>query len=194
VQLEPIEVLWVAIFLLFGAIGLVRGFLKELGVTTTVFVAIYIISQWLEKREVTNALMGKAAGVVPGASSVLAADDPRSALIRCLFYLIIMAFMVFISYHGETLTFGGTPPKGWVGVLFNLMVGLLNGYLIAGTVWYYLDKYDYPTRLLGLYQEPLSSRAEFISSLLLFNLIPDNFLEPVLIFFILFLLTMRVIR
>ncbi len=192
--MEPIEVLWIVLVLLFGAIGLVRGFLKELGVTTTVCVAMYVISQWLEKRGVTDMALGKAVEVAPGAFRAFAADDPRNALVRCLLYILIMAFMVFISYHGETLTFGGTPSKGSPGVLFNLMIGLLNGYLIVGTLWYYLDKYNYPTRLLGLYQGDLSPLAQTLRSLLLFNVIPSAFLEPVLIFFILFLIIMRVIR
>lgn len=192
--MEPIEVLWIVLVLFFGAIGLVRGFLKELGVTTAVCVAMYIISQWLEKREITDKALGKAVEVAPGAFRALATDDPRNGLVRCLLYIFIMVFMVFISYHGETLTFGGTPPKGTTGVLFNLMIGLLNGYLIVGTVWYYLDKYNYPTRLLGLYHEPLSSLAQFLRSLLLFNVIPANFQEPVLMFFIVFLITMRVVR
>jgi uncharacterized membrane protein required for colicin V production len=192
--LEPIEVLWIATFLLFGAIGLVRGFLKELGVTTAILVAIYIISELLEKRDITDKMMGRAIEAVPGTSDILAADDPRSALLRCMLYLLIMLVMVFISYHGETLTFSGTPPKGGTGTLYNLMVGLLNGYLVAGTIWYYLDKYDYPTRLLGLYQGELTSRAEFLRRLLLFNLIPANFLEPILLFSIFFLIIMRVAR
>jgi hypothetical protein len=192
--LEPIEVLWIVVFLLFGAVGLVRGFLKELGVTTAIFVAMYIISELLERRQVTDLLMSKAAEVMPGASRALTADDTQSALLRCTIYTFIMIAMVFISYHGETLTFGGSPPKGGTGVLFNLMIGLLNGYLIAGTIWYYLDKYDYPTRLLGLYEGELSSRAKLLRSLLLFNLIPDSFREPVLMFFIIFLIVMRVVR
>ncbi len=192
--MEPVEVLWIAIFLLFGAIGLVRGFLKELGVTTAIFVAIYIISQWLEKRQVTDKALGKVVEVAPGALGAFATDDPRSALIRCMLYILIMVFMVFISYHGETLTFGGSPPKGTAGVLFNLMIGLLNGYLVVCTIWYYLDKYNYPTRLLGLYQEPLSPLAQFLSGLLFFNWIPSNLLEPVLISFIFFLIIMRVAR
>jgi len=192
--LEPIEVLWITIFLLFGAIGLVRGFLKELGVTTAIFVAIYIISELLEKREITDRMMGKAVEALPGAPSILSTDDPRNALLRCTLYALVMIVMVFISYHGETLTFSGTPPKGRIGTFYNLMVGLLNGYLVAGTIWYYLDKYDYPTRLLGLYQGELSSRAEFLRSLLLFNLMPANFREPILLFFIFFLIIMRVAR
>jgi uncharacterized membrane protein required for colicin V production len=192
--LEPIEVLWIATFLLFGAIGLVRGFLKELGVTTAILVAIYIISELLEKRDITDKMMGRAIEAVPGTSDILAADDPRSALLRCMLYLLIMLVMVFISYHGETLTFSGTPPKGGTGTLYNLMVGLLNGYLVAGTIWYYLDKYDYPTQLLGLYQGDLRPLAQTLRSFLFLNVIPVSFQEPVLIFFILFLITMRVIR
>ena len=192
--MHPIEVLWICIFLLFGAVGLVRGFLKELGVTTTVFVAVYIISEWLEKRGITDVLLGRAVSASPGALSALAAHDPRSDLARCFLYVAVMSFMVFISYHGETLTFGGTPPKGLTGVFFNLMIGLLNGYLIVGTIWYYLDKYDYPTRLLGLFQGDLSPLAQTLRRLLLFNLIPANFREPVLVFFIIFLIIMRVAK
>lgn len=186
--------LWIVLILIFGAIGLVRGFLKELGVTTAIFVTIYIISQWLEKRAVTDKMLSKAAEIAPNTFRAFVTDDPRNALIRCLFYILFMAFMVFISYHGETLTFGGTPPKGWTGFLFNLGIGLLNGYLIVGTIWYYLDKYNYPTRLLGIYREPLSPLAQTLRSLLLFNVLPSNLQEPVLIFFILFLITMRIIR
>jgi len=192
--LQPIEVLWISLVLIFGAIGLVRGFRRELGVTTSVFVAMYIISQWFEKRAVMDMMLGKAARVAPAAFSALVTEDPKRALVRCAFYTLFMAFMVFISYHGETLTFGGTPPKGLAGLLLNLMVGLLNGYLIVGTIWYYLDKYNYPTRLLGLYQGELSPLAQTLRSFLLFNLIPSNLVEPVLIFFILFLIIMRVIR
>jgi hypothetical protein len=182
------------VFLLFGAVGLIRGFLKELGVTTAVLLAVYMISQWLEKRGVTDMALSRAVEVSPGAFAAFDADDPRSALIRCTVYIFIMIFMVFISYHGETLTFGGSPPKGAAGVLFNLMIGLLNGYLIGGTIWYYLDKYNYPTRLLGLYEGPLSPLAESLLDLLFFNWIPTNLLEPVLISFIFFLIVMRVIR
>jgi hypothetical protein len=186
--------MWIVLVLIFGAIGLVRGFLKELGVTTTVFVAMYIISQWLEKRGIMSMMMGRAVEVSPTVFSGFAPDNPRNDLFRCLIYILIMAFMVFISYHGETITFSGTPPKGWTGVLYNLMTGLFNGYLIVGTIWYYLDKYDYPTQLLGLYQGDLRPLAQTLRSFLLLNVIPDSFQEPVLIFFILFLITMRVIR
>lgn len=192
--MQPIEVLWIVGILLFGAIGLVRGFLRELGVTTAVCVAMYVISQWLEKRGVAEMALSRASEVAPGALGALAADDLGRALLRCSIYTFIMIFMVFISYHGETLTFGGSPPKGLTGVLFNLLIGLLNGYLIIGTIWYYLDKYNYPTRLLGLYREPLSPLAQTLRSLLLFNVIPADFQEPVLVFFILFLVTMRIIR
>lgn len=191
--MEPIEVLWIVLFLMFGAIGLVRGFLKELGVTTTTFVAIYVISEVLEGRGVMDGLLGRAGEVVP-AFATLTAEDPRRSLVRFIIYLLLMVFMVFISYHGETLKFGGSPPKGLAGALLSLMVGLLNGYLIVGTLWYYLDRLNYPTRLLGLYQGELSPLARALRSLLLFNLLPENLREPVLLFFIIFLIIARVIR
>lgn len=190
--MQPIEVSWIVLFLIFGAIGLVRGFLKELGVTTTTVVSIYVIAEVLERRGVMDRLLGRAEAIP--ALATLTTEDPRRSLVKFIVYLLFMVFMVFISYHGETLKFGGSPPKGLAGALLSLMVGLLNGYLIVGTLWYYLDRFDYPTQLLGLYQGELSPLASTLRSLLLFNLLPENLWEPVLLFFIILLIIARIIR
>lgn len=186
----PIELLWLSLFFMVGAIGLVRGFLRELGVTTTVLVAIYVISEWLEKRELADKLVSKAAEAI----GLSLSEDPDSSLIRFCLYTFIILFVAFISYHGETLGFVGTPPKGVTGVFLNLMGGALNGYLIVGTIWFYMDVFDYPIKVWDLFTPPLTPFAETLRSFLFFNLIPANFREPVLIFLIVFLIMARVIK
>ncbi|MGL4651792.1 MAG: hypothetical protein ACRC1H_20455, partial [Caldilineaceae bacterium] len=57
--------------------------------------------------------------------------------------------IVFSSYSGITLNYGGKPIRGLPGGLISLGVGLFNGYLIAGTLWYYANKFGYPLTEIG---------------------------------------------
>jgi len=72
----------------------------------------------------------------------------------------------------------------------NLMSGLLNGYLIVGTVWHYLHAFNYPIQVLGLFQPPLT---EFAQAYLV-PLLPVPLLEPYLLFLVPFMIVMRVLR
>ncbi len=42
----PLEILFIAIVIIFILISLARGYLKELGVTTMIFVALFIITEF----------------------------------------------------------------------------------------------------------------------------------------------------
>ena len=63
-----------------------------------------------------------------------------------LFFLYVGTFLaiVFASYAGRTLDFGGKPMRPPEGTILSLLVGLLNGYLVAGTIWYYANLFGYP--------------------------------------------------
>ncbi|MCA9797889.1 MAG: hypothetical protein KC910_39050, partial [Candidatus Eremiobacteraeota bacterium] len=61
------------------------------------------------------------------------------------------------------------PPQG---PLISLAVGLLNGYLVAGTLWYYQQLFGYPLQSLGLIQLPLTARGQAWVELL-----PQNLFE-----------------
>ncbi len=37
------------------------------------------------------------------------------------------------------MDFGGKPMRPPEGTILSLLVGLLNGYLVAGTIWYYAN-------------------------------------------------------
>jgi hypothetical protein len=113
-----------------------------------------------------------------------------SDLIQSLFYILAFAVAVIVSYHGETLAFAGVPPRGPVGVGLNLMSGLINGYLISGTMWHYLHVFNYPIQVLGLFRPPLT---EFAQNFLV-PLLPVPLLEPYLILLVPFMIVMRVIR
>jgi hypothetical protein len=132
-----IEYVWIAIFLLFGVVGVIRKYPQELGVTTMCVAALLLLIQFGEKS--LTLLQSRLAGDFPWLAS------PRFAAGT---FIVVFLVVIFISYQGITLTFKGTPPKGLVTPLLGLVVGLLNGYLITGTLWFYVHRYGYPFGLV----------------------------------------------
>jgi hypothetical protein len=181
--LQPLEVLWGVLLITFALVGIVRGFLKELGVTTVLLVLLFGLSLFEDKIPL---ILTSAVGVV--GFTVPEVSEPAGQSVWASFYILVIVFVTLISYHGETLAFEGGSPKGPKGILFGLMTGLLNGYLISGSLWYFLDKYDYPIRLLQ-FQEPLTNFAESLIPLL-----PLTLLRPFLPFLVVLMVIARVIR
>jgi uncharacterized membrane protein required for colicin V production len=180
--LGPIEILWGSLLLVFGIVGVIRGFPRELGVTTTTLVAMLVLVRFGEALLKLVNRVFKFMGT------------PSGDLISFAIYTLFLLFVVFISYHGQTLAFGGEPSAGPAGVLLNLGSGLLNGYLIVGTIWYYMDVFKYPFEKVKLYQPPLSDFAQSLIPYLPLNLIPRNLQEIYLLVFIIFLIILRIIR
>lgn len=181
----PLEVLWAMLIAVFASVGVVRGYPKELGVTTSILAALLILTR---SGELVLRLIDELLRRYSGSSMVF--EGPFSALIQSFFYIGILIVIVFISYHGETLAFPGKPPKPPLGIMMNLISGLLNGYLISGTIWYYLHVFNYPVQLLGLFKPPLT---EFAQTYLV-PLMPVPLLEPYLLFLVPFMIVMRVLR
>ena len=110
--------------------------------------------------------------------------------------MFVLIGAAFVSYQGETLAYAGQGVRGAQGVLLGLLVGLLNGYLITGSLWYYMDKFGYPFTFLGFKADTLSPVAQGILPFL-----PMRFLaQPVLLgqslflYLAVLLLIARVIR
>ena len=181
--MQPVEVMWGGLLITFALVGIVRGFLKELGVTTVLLVLLFGLSRLEDKipQVLTNAV-GVVGYTVPEIS------EPAGQSIWASFYILVIVFVTLISYHGETLAFEGRSPKGYKGILFASLTGLFNGYLVVGSLWYFLDKYDYPIKLLQ-FQDPLTDFAQNLVPLL-----PLTLLQPFLPFLVVFTILARVIR
>jgi uncharacterized membrane protein required for colicin V production len=125
----PVEYLWFTLFLVFGIIGMVRGLLKELGVTTVLLLSLFVLKfTWdLLGEQGTTALAGRA---------------PADTVV-VLYYSITILFVAYISYQGFTLSFPIREMRGVAKAVLGLPGGLLNGYLIVGTVWDVLAQTDY---------------------------------------------------
>lgn len=148
----PVETLFVTIQLLIATIGVVRGYQKELGNTLVFMTAIFFLSY-----------VGGLANprISSFAVNTFGFVDGSVELNAFLFFLYVGVFLaiVFASYAGRTLDFGGKPLRAPEGTILSLLVGLLNGYLVAGTIWYYANVYGYPFMNVT---EPFTPTAQFM--------------------------------
>jgi hypothetical protein len=165
----PIEVFFGVILFIFTLIGLVRGFLRELGVTLVLMFILFFLSvfePYLDKGLTHVMTMGSR--MLPAA---------RKDLLMCWIFVWVLIATAFISYQGETLAFGGQAPRGFPGIALGALTGLLNGYLLAGSIWFYMDKFGYPFTFLGFSADKLSHLARGIIEFL-----PISFLgQPILL-------------
>jgi hypothetical protein len=139
----PIEYLWIILTLLFALVGVVRGFLKELGVTIVLIATLFTLDRLIPLLE-QFIREGKLQGIgLKPFTNNAATDQPMNLLLMVIFQAL-MLIAVFIAYQGETLAYEGSNPKFPVGALLGTLVGGVNGYLITGTLWWLLDHYKYP--------------------------------------------------
>jgi len=140
----PIEGVWFTLIGVFIFLGIIRGFLKELGLTTVMIVWLFAMDQIIPRLEdlirQPDSFLGRI-GIV----------DATKATPLWLLFTLITIVVVYISYEGETLAFQGTPPKGAQGIILGALIGAINGYLVTGTLWWILHQYNYPIRGTGLF-------------------------------------------
>lgn len=157
--MNPVELTFYTIGLIVTLIALARGYGQELGSMVIIMVAIFVLSFFED--EITN--LFRSVGEVLFSGS----DNSQAINLFLMFvFQFIFVIIVFMGYAGRTLAFAGTelpPPQG---TFLTLAVGALNGYLIAGTLWYYLDIFGYPVQSLGWICLPLTATGQQLVSLL----------------------------
>jgi hypothetical protein len=106
-----------------------RGLYKELGVTTILLLSLFVLKFGWQKL---------------GAQAAAAFSDRLSAqMVQAAYYTITVVFVAYISYEGFSLTFPIRATKGFSKGILGLPGGLLNGYLIVGTVWDVVNQAQY---------------------------------------------------
>jgi hypothetical protein len=159
----PIEVVYSTIAIMIGLVGVARGYARELGNTLVIMAGIFLLT--FQETLILNLFRRT------GERDFSIAVDQTDLLnffISTAFTLVFIS-IVFASYSGRVFTFatfGGRQAGPPHGVLISLLVGLLNGYLIAGTLWYYQDKFNYPLQRFGLIRLPLTPTGEALVALL----------------------------
>jgi hypothetical protein len=120
----------------FGLVGMVRGLWKELGVTTILLLSLFVLK--LSWERLVEDMFNSVAGQV------------EPAVAKGLYFGVTVLFVTFIAYEGFTLKFPIREMKGIGKALLGLPGGLLNGYLIVGTVWDVVNQADYFGRRVPL--------------------------------------------
>ncbi len=155
-----IQELFILLIAVMGIVGMVRGFLKELGVTLVFIATLFALDRLIPivNNFINNGGLGfLQLGPVPQTQST-------DSLLFVIFSLML-AGAAYISYQGETLAYEGKDPKGIVGTLLGFLIGAVNGYLLFGTFWWLANFYQYPFNLVT---QPLPAGADqFLKSGLL---------------------------
>ncbi len=161
-MISIVYVFWMYV-ILFAVIGLLRGWAKELLVGFSVIVGLAL-----------NFILHK---FVPVVSSLKEADSSlfwiRSSILVMLVYF---GYQTVISL--ARLQAGGRRER-LQDSMFGFFLGGINGYLIVGTLWYYLSAANYPGLAIQPATDPTVTAA--INNLL--NIMPPRLLGEPWIYF-----------
>lgn len=127
----PVEVVFLVVIAIFGAVGVVRGYQRELGVTTMLLITLFIL-EFLATgpfgEQINDFLLNTGM------------TEQNVATFWAFVAIGALLLVTFISYQGLGLVYPGSGKNTFV----SLLVGLINGYLFAGSIWYYLSEANYP--------------------------------------------------
>lgn len=155
------DVIFWLFIILFGMVGLMRGWAKELLVTFSVILALFIITV-LEKYIpfLTKMVMDANS---PG-------GDPGSVFWLRTALLMVLTFFGYQTPNIPRLAGSGRFARDRLqDSLLGLFLGAVNGYLVWGSFWYFLDQAHYP--FPGIISSALTPSAKALISFL-----PPNWL------------------
>lgn len=126
-MIQVYSVMWV-VALVFAVLGFTRGWNRELLMTGSILLALYAIFQF-------DALMR---------ASIYRLFTPDTVFLA---QAGIFGAVVFIAFQADITSSSRrrrNEGPGWQSNLLGSLVGFVNGYLIAGSIWYFLDINSYP--------------------------------------------------
>jgi hypothetical protein len=118
---------------LFGIIGAMRGWAKELLVTSAIVLGLFmnsILETYVEPYQ-----------------SMLSTQSASTQFFVRAGLMCLLAFFGYQTPHIRALQDKVAREK-LEEILLGLVLGVLNGYLLAGSVWGYLHELEYPTHLV----------------------------------------------
>ena len=160
----PIEILFYSVVVIFAFIGVVRGSNRELGNSIIFMYVVAVLGFAAEQGWIQRA--------VEGASRFFGADTARINELVFVLIVLFLGLIILLTYQGKTFDFSSNRILGCLGLSAGFAVGALNGYLIAGTLWYYADSYAYPFNLLT---GALTPTGTFLLGMLPQTIFPSSF-------------------
>ncbi|HMM29301.1 MAG TPA: CvpA family protein [Aggregatilineaceae bacterium] len=141
--------LWMMVFV-FAVIGYMRGWTKELIATAGIVLALFTLKQF----------------------EALVIDPLTDGRQEPKFYLqaTILLLLAFFAYQTppERLARGGAirnPRESLQDGILGALVGAFNGYLLIGSLWWYMDNLEYPLSPFITPVAPGSASAEMVDAL-----------------------------
>ena len=150
----------------FAFIGAMRGWAKEIIVTFSVVIAIFIIV------------------LLETYMPILSPDSSISQSSRFWIQAGIISLLAFFGYQTPNLMALAGPRFARdriQDILLGLIIGALNGYLIVGSIWFYMAEAGYPFEPYILPPDTNTALGQTAESLL--NVMPPAFLVPPWIYF-----------
>lgn len=151
----PLDIVFFLLVSIWGLIGVVRTFSKEVGATIAIILAMSGMTIFGPMViDASNKFFGKIFTSV----KIPVAAVPTGAQAFCytpsqeqfFFYIIGFAVVVFMGYQGDTLSLNQSVGR-ITGSIMGLFIGLVNGWLIAGDLWYFLGQCaNYTVPALGI--------------------------------------------
>ncbi|NTU62845.1 MAG: hypothetical protein HGB05_05445 [Chloroflexi bacterium] len=187
-----IQELFAILIVVMGVVGMVRGFLKELGVTLVLIATLFALDRLIP---IINGFINSGGFGFLGLGPVPATQSTDNILF--VLFAAIIAAATFIAYHGETLAYEGKNPTGIVGALLGFLIGAVNGYLLFGTLWWLANFYQYPFNMVTTPLPP-SAQEIVVSGLLPLELLGGGMVATdswgLLPFILILLVILKVIR
>jgi len=123
-MVQIFSLMWIlAVF--FGIVGLIRGWSKEIIATAGIVLGMFALFQF------DTLLRG---------TILLRFPIDQVFFIQAGIFLVI----VFFAYQNRTFVGDRDPEEGVQNALLGGLVGCVNGYLIGGSLWYFMDISQYP--------------------------------------------------
>jgi hypothetical protein len=147
----PVEFLWLTLIAVWGFIGSARGLAKELG--TSVVLMLSLFSLYMAWELLISKFVGGVSSLgSPAMASLVILGGTTggsewsagtAAVIEAFYYTVAVIAVAYIAYEGIVLAFPISQGKGLGKGFFGYFGGLLNGYLIIGTIWDVVARADY---------------------------------------------------
>jgi len=162
-----LAVLFYIFIIIFALIGAIRGWAKEVTVTFSAFLALFILSVLQN--------------YVPAVATYMNSSSISS---QVSFKALIMILVVFIGYQTPNLPMflqsQHFKRNQIQDTILGLLVGGFNGYMIFGSLWYFIHEGGYPYSFV---LEPIAGTPAGQAALRLIPLLPPAWLVTPGIYF-----------
>jgi uncharacterized membrane protein required for colicin V production len=162
-----LTVLFYIFIFIFAMIGAIRGWAKEVVATFSTFLALFILS-------VLQTYM-------PAVQAFLA-NSPVSSQVT--FEILVLGVVVFAGYQAPNLPMLVDNQRFMrdrlQDTILGLIIGAFNGYMILGSIWYFIHAAGYPYSFV---LEPIAGTAPGQTAMQIIQLLPPNWLGVPTIYF-----------